>query len=126
MGMIRSCHNHRIKGITRLIEHLAKITKALGVRIRGIGTGGYRVIHVAQGDNIFRRAGVNIGAAHAADPNGGDIEPFIGRNAPGNDPRRISANRMGTEYRSGSGNGQKRTPRQVFFFHRFVPFKAAR
>jgi len=74
---------------------------------------------------MFRRAGVNIGAAHAANPDGGDIEPFIGRNPPGNDLCRIGADGMGSEYRSGSGDGQKRTSCQVFFVHRSAPFKAA-
>ena len=80
--MIRRANDHGIDLSVHLIEHLSKIFIAFCLREAFEGRRGVRVVHIAQGHNIFTGHTIDISGAPPPHADAGNIKLFIGLGTP--------------------------------------------
>ena len=76
--MVGRGDEHGVDILAHLVEHLAVVPVALGVRVAVESILGIFPVDVAQGHDIFGLHVLEVGGAHAAASDGGDIE-FVAR-----------------------------------------------
>ena len=102
MGMVGRGDDHGVN-VLLLLQHHAVVFIHSCVRILVKRFGGIVRIHVAQGHNVFRLHGAQIGSAHTAYANTGNIQ-FFTRRGVGRPAQHVT--RYNVKYR---GGGKRRT-----------------
>ncbi len=110
VGVVRRRDHHRVDALL-LLEHHAVVLVDLGLRVQRDGLRRVGAVDVAQGDDVLALAGLQVGAPHAADADGGDVQLVAGRLRPQHPARDDGGRKGGQGRRRGelpSGHGVRR------------------
>ena len=78
MGVVGRGDGDGVDVFAFLLHHHAEVRIAVGV-VKALESGsGAGVVHIAQGDDVFARAAVDVYRTLAAAANGGDVEAVVG------------------------------------------------
>ena len=122
VGVVRRRDDDRVNAAAFRVEHLPEVRIALRLRVGVEDPARVIRIHVAQRRDILRlRAGVQVGLAHAADADAGEVELFVRRGLSRHHSSGVCAGRGG-DGGAGRGCGQKGPPGQVLHIHGASPF----